>query len=99
MPMPEPIPDYWAAWCMNLNWTRLSCHRFVANRVRLSLFVLAYNSRSMGWYGSVTLLMYMSFPSRAPASRFASREAALSLTTTQRPQLSRACAVRLKNAA
>ena len=24
-----------------LNWTRLSCHRFVANRVRLSLFVLA----------------------------------------------------------
>ena len=23
--------------------TRLSCHRFVANRVRLSLFVLAYN--------------------------------------------------------
>ena len=26
-----------------LNWTRLSCHRFVANRVRLSLFVLAYN--------------------------------------------------------
>ena len=26
-----------------LNWTRLSCHRFVANRVRLSLFVLTYN--------------------------------------------------------
>ena len=26
-----------------LNWTRLSCHRFVANRVRLSVFVLAYN--------------------------------------------------------
>ena len=26
-----------------LNWTRLSCRRFVANRVRLSLFVLAYN--------------------------------------------------------
>ena len=26
-----------------LNWTRLSCHRFVANRVRLSLFVLAYS--------------------------------------------------------
>ena len=26
-----------------LNGTRLSCHRFVANRVRLSLFVLAYN--------------------------------------------------------
>ena len=26
-----------------LNWTRLSCHRFMANRVRLSLFILAYN--------------------------------------------------------
>jgi len=26
-----------------LNWTRLSCHKFVANQVRLSLFVLAYN--------------------------------------------------------
>ena len=26
-----------------LNWTRLSCNRFVANRVRLFLFVLAYN--------------------------------------------------------
>ena len=26
-----------------LNWTRLSCHRFVANQVRLALFVLAYN--------------------------------------------------------
>ena len=26
-----------------LNWTRLSCHRFVANRVRLSLFILANN--------------------------------------------------------
>ena len=26
-----------------LNWTRLSCHRFVANQVRLRLFVLAYN--------------------------------------------------------
>ena len=26
-----------------LNWTRLSCRRFVSNRVRLSLFVLAYN--------------------------------------------------------
>lgn len=24
-------------------WTRLSCHRFVANQVRLWLFVLAYN--------------------------------------------------------
>lgn len=26
-----------------LNWTRLSCHRFVANQARLQLFVLAYN--------------------------------------------------------
>ncbi len=26
-----------------LNWTRLSCHRFAANQVRLWLFVLAYN--------------------------------------------------------
>jgi hypothetical protein len=26
-----------------LNWTRWSCHRFVANQVRLWLFVLAYN--------------------------------------------------------
>jgi len=26
-----------------LNWTRLSCHRFAANQVRLHLFVLAYN--------------------------------------------------------
>ena len=26
-----------------LNWTRLSCHRFVANQVRLWLSVLAYN--------------------------------------------------------
>ena len=26
-----------------LNWTRLSCHRFVTNQVRLWLFVLAYN--------------------------------------------------------
>jgi hypothetical protein len=26
-----------------LNWTRLSCRRFVANQVRLALFVLAYN--------------------------------------------------------
>ncbi|MBI4311593.1 MAG: transposase, partial [Chloroflexi bacterium] len=26
-----------------LNWTKLSCHRFVANQVRLRLFVLAYN--------------------------------------------------------
>jgi len=26
-----------------LNWTRLSCHRFVANQVRLFIFILAYN--------------------------------------------------------
>ena len=26
-----------------LNWTRLSCHRFMANQVRLALFILAYN--------------------------------------------------------
>ncbi|MDO8636301.1 MAG: IS1380 family transposase [Dehalococcoidia bacterium] len=26
-----------------LNWTRLSCHKFVANQVRLHLFILAYN--------------------------------------------------------
>ncbi len=26
-----------------LNWTRLSCKRFVSNQVRLGLFVLAYN--------------------------------------------------------
>ena len=26
-----------------LNWTRLSCHRLVANQIRLHLFVLAYN--------------------------------------------------------
>jgi hypothetical protein len=26
-----------------LNWTRLSCHRFGANQVRLQLFILAYN--------------------------------------------------------
>ena len=26
-----------------MNWTRLSCHRFVANQVRLALFILAYN--------------------------------------------------------
>ena len=29
---------YHARW-----WTRLSCHRFVANQVRLALFILAYN--------------------------------------------------------
>ena len=26
-----------------LNWTRLSCHKFVANQVRLGLYVMAYN--------------------------------------------------------
>ena len=26
-----------------LNWTRLSCHKFVANQVRLGLFIMAYN--------------------------------------------------------
>jgi len=26
-----------------LNWTRLSCQRFVANQVRLQLFILSYN--------------------------------------------------------
>jgi Transposase DDE domain group 1 len=26
-----------------VKWTRLSCHRFVANQVRLQLFILAYN--------------------------------------------------------
>jgi hypothetical protein len=30
-----------------LNWTGLSCHRFVANQVRLALFVLAYNPGSL----------------------------------------------------
>ena len=31
-----------------LNWTRLSCHKFVANQVRLELFVLAYPSAEGG---------------------------------------------------
>ena len=26
-----------------MNWTQPSCHKFVANQVRLSLFILAYN--------------------------------------------------------
>ena len=26
-----------------MNWTRLSCHKFVANQVRVWLFILAYN--------------------------------------------------------
>ena len=37
-----------------LNWTRLSCHRFVANRVRLSLFILAYNLGNFRTKESVT---------------------------------------------
>jgi len=28
---------------VGLNWTRLSCHDFVDNQVRLQLFALAYN--------------------------------------------------------
>ena len=37
-----------------LNWTRLSCHKFMANQVRLGLFILAYPPRaeatsSEGW--------------------------------------------------
>jgi hypothetical protein len=40
-------------------WTRLSCHRFRANEVRLQLSVLAYNRGTCGggWYcrrGSAT---------------------------------------------
>ena len=31
-----------------LNWTRLSCHKFVANQVRMWLFVLAYPSAEGG---------------------------------------------------
>ena len=31
-----------------LSWTRLSCHRFVANQVRLWLFILAYPSAEGG---------------------------------------------------
>ena len=35
-----------------LNWTRLSCHRLVANQVRLHLFVLAYNlGNFLRWLG------------------------------------------------
>ncbi|TLN21536.1 IS1380 family transposase [bacterium] len=40
-----------------LNWTRLSCHRFDANQVRLQLFILAYNLgnflRRLGLPGAV----------------------------------------------
>ena len=30
-----------------MNWTRLSCHRFVANQVRLALFILADNGGNL----------------------------------------------------
>ena len=33
------LPSSGSRRASTLNWTRLSCHRFVANRVRLSLFV------------------------------------------------------------
>jgi len=44
----EPIfKRYGKTWIKEgryaLNWTRLSCHRFVANQARLQLFILAYN--------------------------------------------------------
>jgi Transposase DDE domain group 1 len=29
-----------------LQWTRLSCHRCVANQVRLQLFILAYKAQT-----------------------------------------------------
>jgi hypothetical protein len=45
-----------------LNWTRLSCHRFVANQVRLALFVLAYNSDKCGAYGLGNLLRRPGLP-------------------------------------
>ena len=32
-----------------LHWTRLSCHRFRGNQVRLALFVLAYNPPQADW--------------------------------------------------
>ena len=35
--------EQWIEGKYALNWTRLACHRFVANRVRLSRSVLAYN--------------------------------------------------------
>ena len=38
------IPEKWIKEGMHaLNWIQLSCHRFVANKVRLALFILAYN--------------------------------------------------------
>ncbi len=43
-----------------LNWTRLSCHKFVANQARLWLFVLAYNlgnfMRRIGFAGGYEAL-------------------------------------------
>ena len=33
-----------------LNWTRLSCYRFVANQVRLWLFVPAYDLVGLIWW-------------------------------------------------
>jgi hypothetical protein len=35
-----------------LNWTKLSCHKFVANQVRLWLFILAYNLGNFVCYDS-----------------------------------------------
>jgi len=36
-------PNFFTSPKYALNWTRLSCHDFVDNQVRLELFVLAYN--------------------------------------------------------
>ena len=41
-----------------LNWTRLSCHKFVANQVRLSLFILAYNLGGFAPKVSLFILAY-----------------------------------------
>ena len=43
MPNPQRPPRGDTNAVHVLNWTRLSCHRFVANQVRLALFILAYN--------------------------------------------------------
>jgi hypothetical protein len=46
-----------------LNWTPLSCHRFVANQVRLWLFVLAYNSdEAYGASGQGNFLRRLGLP-------------------------------------
>jgi hypothetical protein len=37
-----------------LNWTRLSCHRFVANLVRLQLFIPAYNPGQLSAQAGLT---------------------------------------------